>query len=117
MFADLIQVVRDARRRQAVVLTTHSMEEAEQLCDRLGIFVDGRLQCVGNPQVRLGPAEASVCYSASFKLVRHPVRSLCKKGSEMSSRSDVRISASHTFVLARFPAGQELTMLVCARQL
>ncbi|KAK6123308.1 hypothetical protein DH2020_042959 [Rehmannia glutinosa] len=26
------------------------MEEAEHLCDRLGIFVDGSLQCVGNPK-------------------------------------------------------------------
>ncbi|KAL7161458.1 hypothetical protein ACSBR2_042008 [Camellia fascicularis] len=29
---------------------THSMEEAEHLCDRLGIFVDGSLQCIGNPK-------------------------------------------------------------------
>ena len=28
----------------------HSMEEAEVLCDRLGIFVDGSLQCIGNPK-------------------------------------------------------------------
>nr|DAD46477.1 TPA_asm: hypothetical protein HUJ06_016414 [Nelumbo nucifera] len=26
------------------------MEEAEFLCDRLGIFVDGSLQCLGNPK-------------------------------------------------------------------
>lgn len=26
----------------------HSMEEAEALCDRLGIFVNGELQCIGN---------------------------------------------------------------------
>lgn len=26
------------------------MEEAEVLCDRLGIFVDGRLVCVGAPK-------------------------------------------------------------------
>ncbi|KAL0286041.1 UNVERIFIED_CONTAM: ABC transporter A family member 7 [Sesamum angustifolium] len=26
------------------------MEEAEHLCDLLGIFVDGSLQCVGNPK-------------------------------------------------------------------
>lgn len=26
------------------------MEEAEVLCDRLGIFVDGSLQCIGNPK-------------------------------------------------------------------
>lgn len=26
------------------------MEEAEGLCDRLGIFVDGELRCIGNPK-------------------------------------------------------------------
>ncbi|XP_024013627.1 ABC transporter A family member 3-like [Eutrema salsugineum] len=36
--------------KTAIILTTHSMEEAEFLCDRLGIFVDGRLQCIGNPK-------------------------------------------------------------------
>ncbi|KAK2664002.1 hypothetical protein Ddye_002576 [Dipteronia dyeriana] len=30
--------------------TSHSMEEAEALCDRLGIFVDGSLECIGNPR-------------------------------------------------------------------
>ena len=32
------------------LFSAHSMEEAEYLCDRLGIFVDGGLQCVGNPK-------------------------------------------------------------------
>lgn len=46
----LWEVIKEARRTKAVVLTTHSMEEAESLCDRLGIFVNGKLQCVGNPK-------------------------------------------------------------------
>lgn len=32
------------------MLPAHSMEEAEVLCDRLGIFVDGDFQCLGNPK-------------------------------------------------------------------
>ncbi|KAG8379147.1 hypothetical protein BUALT_Bualt07G0057900 [Buddleja alternifolia] len=46
----LWNVVRRAKQDRAIILTTHSMEEAEHLCDRLGIFVDGSLQCVGNPK-------------------------------------------------------------------
>ena len=46
----LWEVIKNARKNKAVVLTTHSMEEAEALCDRLGIFVAGRLQCVGSPK-------------------------------------------------------------------
>ena len=31
----------------SVVLTTHSMEEAEALCHRIGVMVDGGLRCLG----------------------------------------------------------------------
>jgi hypothetical protein len=31
-------------RPRSIILTTHSMEEAEMLCDRLGIFVDGQVR-------------------------------------------------------------------------
>ena len=47
---NLWDVVKGSKAGRAIVLTTHSMEEAEQLCDRLGIFVDGRLVCIGNPK-------------------------------------------------------------------
>ena len=33
-----------------VLLTTHYMEEAEQLCDRVGLLLDGRLRAVGRPR-------------------------------------------------------------------
>ncbi|CAD7700725.1 unnamed protein product [Ostreobium quekettii] len=46
----LWDVIKEAKLNKAVILTTHSMEEAEALCDRLGIFVHGRLQCIGNPK-------------------------------------------------------------------
>uniref|UniRef100_R7W8J3 ABC transporter A family member 8 n=1 Tax=Aegilops tauschii TaxID=37682 RepID=R7W8J3_AEGTA len=32
------------------IFAAHSMEEAEVLCDRLCIMVDGRLQCIGRPK-------------------------------------------------------------------
>ncbi|CAL9128172.1 unnamed protein product [Musa textilis] len=47
---NLWNVVKRAKRDRAIILTTHSMEEAEVLCDRLGIFVDGGFQCIGNPK-------------------------------------------------------------------
>ncbi|CAL9031668.1 unnamed protein product [Prunus brigantina] len=46
----LWNVIKTAKQDRAIFLTTHSMEEAEVLCDRLGIFVDGRMQCIGNPK-------------------------------------------------------------------
>ncbi|TVU06174.1 hypothetical protein EJB05_49373, partial [Eragrostis curvula] len=47
---NLWSVVKQAKKNRAIILTTHSMEEAEVLCDRLGIFVDGGFQCLGNPK-------------------------------------------------------------------
>lgn len=35
---------------QSVLLTTHSMEECEALCSRVGIMVNGSFRCLGSPQ-------------------------------------------------------------------
>jgi len=43
----LWKVIKRRRADQTVVLTTHSMEEAEALCDRLAIQVQGQLRCLG----------------------------------------------------------------------
>jgi len=34
----------------AIVLTTHSMEEAERVCSKIGIMVKGELKCIGSIQ-------------------------------------------------------------------
>src|SRR5215472_6126295 len=44
-------LVRDIRKRgKTVFMTTHLMEEAERLCDRVGIIEHGRVIDVGSPQ-------------------------------------------------------------------
>src|SRR5690349_17073329 len=44
------QLVRDLRDRGVtVLLTTHAMDEAEQLCDRVAIVTAGRLAALGTP--------------------------------------------------------------------
>eukprot|EP00927_Polykrikos_kofoidii_P047511 TRINITY_DN4170_c0_g1_i1.p1 TRINITY_DN4170_c0_g1~~TRINITY_DN4170_c0_g1_i1.p1 ORF type:complete len:1390 (-),score=218.40 TRINITY_DN4170_c0_g1_i1:202-4371(-) len=45
----LWKVIKNRALTQTVVLTTHSMEEAEALCDRLAIQVKGQLRCLGTP--------------------------------------------------------------------
>ena len=41
----IIQQIQSAG--QSVILTSHSMEECEALCDRLAIMVNGQFQCFG----------------------------------------------------------------------
>jgi ATP-binding cassette, subfamily A (ABC1), member 3 len=36
--------------RTSVILTTHSMEECEALCPRIGIMANGKLRCLGSAQ-------------------------------------------------------------------
>ncbi|KAI4386530.1 hypothetical protein MLD38_004457 [Melastoma candidum] len=47
---DVISQISTRRGKTAVILTTHSMNEAQALCTRIGIMVGGRLRCIGSPQ-------------------------------------------------------------------
>mmetsp|Transcript_26723 Transcript_26723/g.4761 ORF Transcript_26723/g.4761 Transcript_26723/m.4761 type:complete len:119 (+) Transcript_26723:479-835(+) len=42
-------VINDIKaKRTSVILTTHSMDEAEALCDKIAIMVAGRMVCLGS---------------------------------------------------------------------
>ena len=41
---------QDSSLKCSVILTTHSMEEAEALCTRIGVMVNGGLKCLGSSQ-------------------------------------------------------------------
>eukprot|EP00028_Trichosphaerium_sp_Am-I-7-wt_P002712 CAMPEP_0168530186 /NCGR_PEP_ID=MMETSP0405-20121227/14482_1 /TAXON_ID=498012 /ORGANISM="Trichosphaerium sp, Strain Am-I-7 wt" /LENGTH=461 /DNA_ID=CAMNT_0008554309 /DNA_START=766 /DNA_END=2151 /DNA_ORIENTATION=- len=42
------KIIQRAKRGRAIMLTTHSMEEAETLCTRIGVLAYGNLRCLGN---------------------------------------------------------------------
>ena len=44
---ELWQVIRELKGRSTVILTTHYLEEAEALSDRVGIMARGRLTALG----------------------------------------------------------------------
>jgi ATP-binding cassette subfamily A (ABC1) protein 3 len=46
----VISNISTLRKQSTVILTTHSMEEAEALCPKMGIMVDGKFQCFGSAQ-------------------------------------------------------------------
>jgi len=42
---NLIKHLQDS----AVVLTTHRMDEAESLCDKIAVMINGKIVCYGSP--------------------------------------------------------------------
>ncbi|ORX89817.1 P-loop containing nucleoside triphosphate hydrolase protein [Basidiobolus meristosporus CBS 931.73] len=44
------KAIRNLKKNTSIVLTTHSMEEADALCDRIGITVNSRLAALGTAQ-------------------------------------------------------------------
>eukprot|EP01038_Epipyxis_sp_PR26KG_P008312 gene8312-11246_t len=47
---DVISDIVTKREKCSIILTTHSMEECEALCTRIGIMVGGVLRCLGSSQ-------------------------------------------------------------------
>lgn len=57
---ELWALVQQVRQRGAtVIVTTHYMEEAEEMCDRVAIINHGRLLAEGSPRELVGRIEAS----------------------------------------------------------
>ncbi|XP_056861847.1 ABC transporter A family member 2-like [Raphanus sativus] len=40
-------IIQETKKGRVIILTTHSMEEADILSDRIGIMAKGRLRCIG----------------------------------------------------------------------
>ena len=55
--------IMELKEGRVVVLTTHSMEEADALCGRIGIMVNGRLMTLGTPQ------QLKKAYGTGYKFV------------------------------------------------
>ena len=69
--------IRAAKGWAGLVLTTHSMTEAEGLCDRIGIFVNGSMHCIGHPQASYAVQCTTVAHDF-VKLVTHLIMSLAQ---------------------------------------
>ncbi len=55
---DVWELIREVRARGVtVVLVTHAMEEARELCDRLAVIADGRVRAVDTPAGLIGAAD------------------------------------------------------------
>ena len=72
----VIARIATERKQASVILTTHSMEEAEALCNRIGIMVGGRLRCLGPAQHLKNKFGRG--YLAVFKLAAPPAPRLAR---------------------------------------
>ena len=46
---DVWNLIQKLKRNKIIILTTHAMEEADVLADRLAVVSDGKVKCVGTP--------------------------------------------------------------------
>jgi len=46
----IVSKISTLRKKSSVIITTHSMEEAEALCTKMGIMVKGKFRCFGTTQ-------------------------------------------------------------------
>ena len=67
---ELWEVIRKLKGRVSVILTTHYMEEAQALSDRIGILKDGRLLAVGTAEELIRRAGTADFESAFISIVK-----------------------------------------------
>ena len=68
--AELWSYIKKIKERLTIVLTTHYMEEAEKLSDRVGIMQKGKLIAVGSPEEIKTQAGVDNFEDAFIKLVK-----------------------------------------------
>ena len=68
--SELWDIIRGLKDKVTIILTTHYMEEAEALSDRVGIMLDGKLLLCGTPEEIKNIANANTFESAFVKIVK-----------------------------------------------
>ncbi len=68
--SELWDIIRELKKRMTIILTTHYMEEAEELSDRIGVMKDGHLLAVGTAQQLKEKTGEDKFENAFIKLVK-----------------------------------------------
>lgn len=72
--AGLWELIRGLRGSITIILTTHYMEEAESLCDRVGIMRSGRLLTLGSPDEIKASAGCDKFTDAFMEIVKEETK-------------------------------------------
>eukprot|EP01028_Stygiella_incarcerata_P010728 TRINITY_DN570_c0_g1_i2.p1 TRINITY_DN570_c0_g1~~TRINITY_DN570_c0_g1_i2.p1 ORF type:complete len:852 (+),score=194.99 TRINITY_DN570_c0_g1_i2:85-2640(+) len=78
-----------SKGNSAVILTTHSMEEADALCDRIAVMSHGKLQCIGHS------LELKQRYGSGYKI-------------STSTDDESKTAGIFSFVTENFPGCESL---------
>ncbi len=68
---ELWDIILELKRKATIILTTHYLEEAEKLSDRIGIMKKGRLICVGTSDAIIKTAGAQSFEQAFISLAKN----------------------------------------------
>jgi len=130
---NVISKISRERKLSSVILTTHSMEEAEALATKMGIMVNGNLQCLGTSQhiknkfgggyeieVKLdAPNESHVQavlksseYNADTKLNRAEVEAMLEKAQLQDLKQELTTEGSGSAVFSELVKGTTSAKLV-----
>ncbi|XP_072383028.1 cholesterol transporter ABCA5-like [Diabrotica undecimpunctata] len=83
-------VLASFRGSRGAILTTHSMEEADALCSRIGIMVNGELRCLGSSQ------HLKNLYGAGYNL---EVKLATQQGTDLNQK----LKELENYVFSLFP--------------
>lgn len=72
--SDLWNIIRELKGKITIVLTTHYMEEAEALSDRIGIMKDGRLLALGTAKELKDITNTDKFEDAFISIVREDIK-------------------------------------------
>ena len=70
---ELWDMIRSLKGKTTIILTTHYMEEAEELSDRIGIMKSGKLLAVGTPEELMAKAGTKDFETAFVSIVKEEV--------------------------------------------
>ena len=103
-------MIERAKADRAIILTTHSMEEADALCSRIGIMAGGELRCIGS-QLHLKNKFGSG-YRLKLQLAQPDAQGRGGASSEeIGEFVTSRISAAAQLVTDRHHAGAQIYSL------
>lgn len=96
----VMEIIRHKREEGCTVfLTTHNMQVADELCDRVAFMVDGQLALVDSPRelkVRRGRRSLRVEWAGGAETLEFPLEGLADNAAFLNILREERVERMHT---------------------